>query len=84
MPVFNLIVQVTVSVIAMQVKFSSNSFIFLSPTITFCKIDRKTFESDISGFHFTTFVNILPELRYFKGRSYIQISYESHSELLLS
>ena len=35
---------------------------------------RKTFKGIISGFRFTTFVNILPKLRYFEGRnSNIQI-----------
>ena len=64
---------VTVPVKAMQVRVSSNSFIFLSLTPMFCKIDHKTFKSNTSGLHFTTFENILPELRYFKGRNYIQI-----------
>ena len=63
--------QVTVSVIAMKVALSSNSFIFLSVTPTFHKIDRKTFEGIISVFHFTTFLNILSKLRYFEGRNYI-------------
>ena len=34
--------------------------------------------------HLTTFVNILPKLRYFEGRNYIQIDYKSYSVLLLS
>ena len=42
-------------------------------TPTFPKIDRKLFKGIISGFHFTTFVNILPKLRYFKGRNYKQM-----------
>ena len=33
----------------------------------------------MSGLHFTTFVNILPKLRYFEGRNYIQIGYKSNS-----
>ena len=66
--------QMTVSVIAMQVKVSSNNFIFLSMAPTLCKIDRKTFKSNISGFDFTTFVNILPELKYSKLRNYIHIN----------
>ena len=63
----------------MQVKLSSNSFIFLSLTgtmmlrPTFHKIDKKTFKDIILGLHFNTFVNILPKLRYFKGRNYIQL-----------
>ena len=40
----------------------------------FKKIDRKTFKGIISDLHFTTFVDILPKLRYFKGRNHIQIS----------
>ena len=35
-------------------------------TPTFHKIDRKKFKGIISGLHFTTFVNILPKLRYFE------------------
>ena len=31
--------------------------------------------------HFTTFVNILPKLRYFEGRNDIQIGYKSYSVL---
>ena len=34
--------------------------------------------------HFTTFVNILPKLRYFEGRNDIQIGYKSYSVLLFS
>ena len=34
--------------------------------------------------HFTTFVNILPKLRYFEGRNDIQIAYKSYSVLLFS
>ena len=33
---------------------------------------------------FTTFVNILPKLRYFEGRDYIQIGCQSCSVLLFS
>ena len=63
------IMQVAVSVVAMYVKVSRSNFIFLSQT------DRqKTFKGIISSLHFTTFVNILPKLRYFEGRnSNIQI-----------
>ena len=64
-------IQVSVSVISVYVTLSSNNFIFLSLTGTH-KIDRKTFKGIISGLHFTTFVNILPKLRYFQGRNYIQ------------
>ena len=39
-------------------------------TASFHKIDQKTFKGIISGLHFTTFVNILPKLRYFEGRNY--------------
>ena len=34
--------------------------------------------------HFTTFVNILPKLRYFEGRNDTQIGYKSYSVLLFS
>ena len=60
------IMQVTVSVIF--------NFIFLSLTPTFHKIDWKTFKGNISGLHFTAFVNILQKSRYFAGRNYTQIS----------
>ena len=33
---------------------------------SFHKIDQKTFKGIKSGLHFTTFVNILPKLRYFE------------------
>ena len=55
---------------------SSKISIFLSLTGThplFKKLNRKTFKGIISGLHLTTFVNILPKLRYFEGRNYIQI-----------
>ena len=66
--------QVTVPVVAMQVTLSSNSFVFLSLTgTTFHKLDRKTFKVIVSGWHFTTFVNIFPKLRYFEGRNYLTI-----------
>ena len=39
----------------------------------FIKLTRKHFKGIISGLHFTTFVNILPKLKYFEGRNYIQI-----------
>ena len=42
-------------------------------TPTFHKTHRKIFKGIISSFHFTTSVNILPKLRYFKGRNYIQM-----------
>ena len=45
---------------------SSNNFIFLSMTPSFHKIDHRTFNGIISGLLFTTFVNILPKLRYFR------------------
>ena len=51
-------------------------------TASFCKTDQKTFKGIISGLHFTTFVNILPKLRYFEGRNDIQIGYISYSVLL--
>ena len=53
------IMHVTVSVVAMYVTVSSSNFIFLCLTPTFHSL------------HFTTFVNILPKLRYFVGRNYI-------------
>ena len=71
MTVSIVIMQVTVSIIAMHVTVSSNNFPF-SKGHTFDKIDQKTIKGLISGLHFTTFVNILPKLRYFEGRNYIQ------------
>ena len=55
-------------------------------TASFHKIDQKIFKGIISGLHlhFTTFVNILPKLRYFDGKSDIQIGYISYSVLLFS
>ena len=55
-------------------------------TASFHKIDQKIFKGIISGLHlhFTTFVNILPKLRYFDGESDIQIGYISYSVLLFS
>ena len=46
-----------------------------SLTASFHKIDQKTFRGIISGFHFTTFANILLKLRNFEGKDYIQIGY---------
>ena len=63
---------------------SSNNFIFLSLTASFHKIDQKAFNGIISGLHVTTLVKILPKLRYFEGRNYIQISYKIYSVLLFS
>ena len=51
---------------------------------SFHKIDQKTFKGIIWGLHLTTFVNILPKLRYFEDRNYIQIGYKSYSVLLFS
>ena len=48
------------------------SYSFLKLTASFHKNDQKTFQG-ISGLHLTTFVNILPKLRYYEGRNYIQI-----------
>ena len=80
--IFIVIMQVTLSFIAMQVTVSSNNFIFISLlTASFHKIDQKTFKGIISGLHFTTFVNILPKLRHFEGRNYIQIGYKSYFRL---
>ena len=68
------IMQVAISLAAMYVTASSSNFIFLSPTgILFHKIDQKTFKGITSSLHFTTLANILPKLRYFVGRIYIQI-----------
>ena len=68
----------------MQVTVSSNNFIFPCLTASFHKIDLKTFKGIISGLHLTTFVNILPKLRYLEGRNYIQIGYKSYSVPLFS
>ena len=53
-------------------------------TASFHKIDQKTFKGIISGLHFSTFLNILPKLRYFEGKNDIQIVYLSYSVLLFS
>ena len=53
-------------------------------TASFHKIDQKTFKGIISGLHFSTFLNILPKLRYFEGKNDIQIVYISYSVLLFS
>ena len=53
-------------------------------TASFHKINQKTFKGIRSGLHFTTFVNILPKLRYFEGRNDTQIGYISYSVLLFS
>ena len=45
------------------------------------KIDQKIFKGIILGLHLTTFVNILPKLRYFESRNDIQIGYKSYSVL---
>ena len=59
-----------------QVTFSY-SFLYL--TASFHKLDQKTFREIMSGWHFTTFINILPKLRYFESRNYIQIGFKSYS-----
>ena len=64
--IFIAIMQVEVSVAIKEVAFSAVTYV--------CKIDCKTFESNMSGLYFTTFVNILPELTYFNRRNYIKIS----------
>ena len=71
MTVSSVIVQVTVSVVAIYVTVSSSNLIFFSLTPTFLKIYKKMFKDIISSLHFTTFVNILPKLRYFVGGNYI-------------
>ena len=68
------IMQVAVSIVAMHVTASSSNFIFLSLTSIFHKIDQKTFKGITLSLYFTTLVNTLPKLRYFEGRTYIQIS----------
>ena len=52
-----------------NVTASSSNFIFLSSDWHW----QKTFKGIISSLHFTTLINILPKLRYFVGRIYIQI-----------
>ena len=56
-------------------KVSSSNFIFLSLTHTFDQINKKKkhLKGILSVVHFNTFLNILPTLRYFEGRNYIQI-----------
>ena len=50
-------------------------------TASFHKIDQKTYKGIISSLHFSTFLNILPKLRYFEGKNNIQIGYISYSVL---
>ena len=79
--------EVVFSVTGMLVDLSvtSSNFIFRSLTDSlFHKIDQKTFKSVISGLHFTTFLNILPKLRYFEGRNDIKIGYKSYSVIFFS
>ena len=59
------VVCTTVSVVKCRL-LSSNNVLFLSLTLIFHKIDKKTFKGILSGLHFTTFLNILPKLRYFR------------------
>ena len=53
-------------------------------TASFYKIIQKTFKGIISGLHLTTFVNIVPKLRYFEGKRDTEIGCISYSELLFS
>ena len=67
------IMQVTVSAVAMYVTVSSSNFIFLSLVPIFHKIDQKTYKGITSSLHITTLVSILPKLRYFVGRIFVQM-----------
>ena len=72
------IIQVTVSIVAMYVTVLSTNFIFLSLTNRypfFIKLTRKHQKAKgiMSNLHFTILVNILPKLRYFLGRIYIKV-----------
>ena len=73
MTITTVIMQVAVAVVAVYVTASSSNFIFLSLTFIFHKIDQKTSKGIISSLHLTTLVNILPKLKYFVGRIYVQI-----------
>ena len=67
---FIVYVQVTVSFVVMYVTVSSSKL-----TPTFHKIDQKTFYKALYQVCISPpFVNILPKLRYFLGRNYMQIS----------
>ena len=72
MTIFIIIMQVAVSAVAMYVTASSSNFVLISDII-FHKIYQKTFKCIISSLRFETLINILPKLRYFVGRIYIQI-----------
>ena len=74
MTVFNVIMQVTLSFIAIYVTGSSSNFIFLSLTDSLC-------QGILSVLHSIAFVHILPKLIYFDNRSYIQIGNKSYSVL---
>ena len=67
------IMQVTVSAVAMYVTVSSSNFTFLSLVPIPHKIDQKTYKGITSSLHFTTLVSILPKLRYFVGRIFVQM-----------
>ena len=75
MTVSIVIIQVSLSFIAMQVTVSSKNFIFLS-------LADSLFSKRHYIRFFTTFLNILPKLIYFEGKNYIQIGYKSY--LILS
>ena len=70
----------TVSVRNMQLTLSM-AITQVTTSASLHEIEQKTFKSVITGLHFTTFVNILPKLRYFEGRNDIQIGYKSYSVL---
>ena len=84
--IFTVIMQMGVYVAIMQVIFSAVHYAHDCASCnyareSFDKVDQKTFKCIILGLHFTTLVYILPKLRYFEGRNYIQIDYKSYSVL---
>ena len=87
--IFIVIMQMGVYVAIMQVIFSAVHYAHDCVSCnyaceSFHKVDQKTFKCFILGLHFTTFVHILPKLRYFEGRNYMQIDYKSYSVLFFS
>ena len=78
MTVSIVITQVTLSFI---VTVSSNNFKFLSLTDSLFSLN---WSENMPGLDFTTFVNILPKLRYFECKNGIQIGYKSYSVISFS
>ena len=79
--VFIVIMQVGVPVAIIQVVTILYSIYQLTPT--FHKIDWEIFKGIISGLNFTTFVNVFPKLRHFKGRNLLKESFSTFVFLIV-